>query len=222
MQSRCPTGFGFGPALGFVQQKDKLVSDFCKSQLNETCQTIFITKYEPLSIGRTKSADQNFQNICVLVELCHSYSFVIQTDLKTLQTLLTFNTKRDLVYKISNLRIIHIVNSDNMHMVSDPYIITATFGNKSSDNSHFGFNFNQTNPGIEFSIYDMNLKKYTMIHYVDRYDMFQNKMSFDYNDYYFGSKRKFESTCQKMKREEVQSKRKREDCKKSEVETRIV
>jgi hypothetical protein len=228
MQSQYPTdyvpafGTSFGSAFGFVQQKDTLVSEFCNSQLDETCQTRFVTKYEPLSFGRTKTADESFQNIFGLVEMGHSYSFVFQTELKTLQTLLTFNTKRDLAYKIHNLRIIHIENSGNMPGVSDPYIITATFGNKSPNHSQFGFGFNQTNPGIEFSVYDMKLKKYTMLHYVDRHDMFQNKMSFDYNDYYFGPKRKFDSTRQEIKRQEVQSKRIREDSKQPKVETRVV
>ena len=47
-------------------------------------------------------------------------------------------------------------------------------------------------------------------------------MSFDYNDYYFGTKRKFENTRQEDKRQEAQSKRTREDYKQAKVETRVV
>jgi len=223
MQSQQQTTGFFGTTF----QKDTLLADFCNAQVDTTCQTRLVTKYEEFSLTQYKSdANRFFNSLFGLIPtgfLGSSYSFAVQTNLETLQKYLNFKTKRDLAYNFHNLRIVHVVNSHSKN--GDPYILTATYGSKSTNSTNtgvFGFNFNQSNPGIEFSVYDMQLQKYTMLHYVDCHDMFQNQMSFDYNDYYFGTKRKFEVTRQEEKRQKEQSKRTCEDSKTPKVETQEV
>ena len=102
---------------------------------------------------------------------------VVKTNLSVLKRLKP-EVRNKLAQEMHNLRIIHVVNSSFGVTDNDTYFICA---NAKSE---------QTNPGIGFSVYDMTRQKFTMLHYVDVNDMAQNNMSFDYNDYNFGMKRK--------------------------------
>ena len=126
-----------------------------------------------------------FSNLAFI--LGTDYSFVIQTNLETLQKHLKFETRRDLAYKIYNFRIIYVINSGYTYMGKqiDPYFVCGI-----TTKGSFAFGGVPPTQEIEFSIYDMTQQKYKMLHYVVHHDMFQNQMSFDYNDYYFGMKRK--------------------------------
>ena len=212
------TGFGaFGGFFSTTARVESQLNTFSEAQLDKTCATTFVSKFEHRQLFSKVNSDAFFSNLPAIIGM--DYSFVIQTNLESLRNNIKFNTRRDLAYNMKNLRIIHVVNSGYTYMGKqmDPYFLCAT-----THVGSFAFGSNTSNAGIEFSVYDMAQQKYTMLHYVDRHDMFQNKMSFDYNDYYFGTKRKFENTRQEDKRQEVQSKRIREDYKQPKVETRVV
>ena len=178
---------GFGSFFNMYVPKDKSLDIFAHAQLDNSYETKIISKYEYRPLMSSGDANDYFQNLINFLGM--NYSFVVQTNLEILQKL-TFATRRDLGYKLNNLRIIHVINSNHilMEKYTDPYFICA----KANTFSGFGLGFgiNSNNPGIEFSVFDMHTQKYVMLHYVSSHDMFQNNMSFDYNDYYFGNKRK--------------------------------